>query len=74
MPIIREGSFSFINDPAKSQPHMEPSRVPYGAFFVSAYCGSMAQGQVPALFHIQLKEGNAMEAKTEWNNISFSER
>jgi hypothetical protein len=32
------------------------SRLPYGAFFVSANCGSMAQGQVPALFHIQLKE------------------
>jgi hypothetical protein len=24
-------------------------------FFVSANCGSMAQGQIPALFHIQLK-------------------
>jgi hypothetical protein len=42
-------------------------------FFVSANCGSMAQGQIPALFHIQLKERNAMKAKTERNNIPFSE-
>jgi hypothetical protein len=33
----------------------------------------MAQGQIPALFHIQLKERNAMKAKTEQNNIPFSE-
>jgi hypothetical protein len=44
-----------------------------GLFFVSANCGSMAQGQVPALFHIQLKERTAMKAKTERNNIPFSE-